>query len=447
MNKIVKLKKIVKKYQVQGYLVGGVIRDILLDRQFNDIDVVINKQIKEVASQFAKQTNSSLVVLDKKREIYRVVMDEFNYDFAPLQGSSINEDLTSRDFTINALAVPLSKVCLKNGKIAFLNKALIDLFKGEKDLKEGIIRVVNDEAFATDPLRLIRAVRFKARLDFAITRSTEKLMGQVEDRINQIANERIKAELIKILECNNAAFNIVYLEDKFSFFSKVFPIVKELKQINQSKDYCEDRWSHNICAIEKLEQLWNNDKFWDERIEVKWLPRLKFTLLFCGIEDLLNKEIITQLPSILKEFTFSNQEVSYIVRLIKYRLKAINFLHTDNLKFKKKYYFFKEVSSLTTDVCLLALADIISNQRLNDNDKEVKDSLIFFKELVREGENLQKKTAKRLLTGKDIIRLFSISEGPKVGELLKKVELNQAAGKISTKEEAIKYIKNELSAF
>ncbi len=128
----------------------------MLEREIKDIDFAVATDTIELAREFAKKINGSFVLLDEVFLIGRVVKDELTIDFAQLRGNSIEADLAERDFTINAMATSLE--CDR----------LIDPFRGQEDLKNRLIRMVNEENLKADPLRVLRAYRFHATLSFEI---------------------------------------------------------------------------------------------------------------------------------------------------------------------------------------------------------------------------------------------------------------------------------------
>ncbi|GAB6138885.1 CCA tRNA nucleotidyltransferase [Halanaerobaculum tunisiense] len=453
MEEMITLQNIVKQYQAQAYLVGGAVRDYLLERETNDFDLVIVGPTKQIANEFSTLYQGSLVELDQEHQIYRVTIADQEYDFADLQDDSIKEDLANRDFTINALAISLSQIELKQTGYSFAPADIQQVAGGFQDLEEGKIRAVSDNVFSADPIRLLRAIRFKAQLGFSIAKKTEKLMQAVSSQITEIASERIKEELFKILARKNAACNLAYLENKFSLLSNLFPDIQELKQRGQCQYHCEDIWTHSVYALEKLEGLLQKD-FWANRIDYSQLPVLKFALLFHDIGKLLTEEIIDgevhfyghhkegaiYLQPILEDFAFSNQEISLITTLIRYHMRPGALFYATNLTKKGKYRFFKAASDQVVAVCLLAGADMLSTRILNDRLEDVGASLEFFQKLVVEAEQMAEDTDQPLLTGTDLIDLFSLTEGPQIGEILDQLEEAQATGEITTREEAIEYV-------
>lgn len=222
------LVEILNQHNIKGYLVGGIIRDYLLEREIKDIDVAINDKVRIIARKFADLVTGGFVVLDKKRDTYRVVTEELNYDLAPIIGDSIYEDLLGRDFTINALASDIDGIDLDKDR--GLSGEIIDPTGGRSDLKEKTIRAINKETFKEDPLRLLRGVRFRAELNFTINSKTEELMQKDSQLITEVASERIKEELLKIAAADKAADNLEYLEKKSGLLSYLIPEIKMMKK-------------------------------------------------------------------------------------------------------------------------------------------------------------------------------------------------------------------------
>ena len=145
----------------EGYLVGGSVRDFLMEKTFVDRDIAI-KGAENFAKKIANQFNATFIELDPENKIYRLVLDDkINYiDISELQGETIEKDLARRDFTINAIAINLA-----NGNI-------IDPFGGKPDIKNKIIQHIKDSNFIDDPLRILRAFRFASTTGFDISDET-----------------------------------------------------------------------------------------------------------------------------------------------------------------------------------------------------------------------------------------------------------------------------------
>ena len=177
------------------YLVGGTIRDHLLERHCKDYDFT-SAEAPEIARQWAQKVQWTLIPLDKTpgHETYRVVLNpNLYFDFTTLQGKTIEKDLAQRDFTINAMAISLSDFIAEK-------RNLIDPLNGQDDLRNKIIRVVPGRTFEKDPLRLLRAFRFANTLGFGIEPHTLAQIKTHKSKLDQVAQERITYELLILLE-------------------------------------------------------------------------------------------------------------------------------------------------------------------------------------------------------------------------------------------------------
>ncbi len=171
-----------------AFIVGGYVRDLLKGQESMDIDIVTGSDIEKLATSIAKDMTATLVAF-KKAGIIRVVSDSITLDFSEIQGS-IYEDLSKRDFTMNAIAWSPSE-------------GIVDPCGGVDDIKKGIIRAISEENLKSDPLRLLRAYRFIAEEGFKIDAETRRMIRRLRKRIRITASERITSELFRILNSWN----------------------------------------------------------------------------------------------------------------------------------------------------------------------------------------------------------------------------------------------------
>jgi len=176
-----------------SYLVGGAVRDVLLSRKRNylDLDFVLPNSVIKIAKNIANLYSAGFVILDAKRNIVRVVFPHATIDFAQQEGETIEKDLTRRDFTINAIAYD----CFQ--------KKIVDPFNGQKDLKKRIIRMICSENLEDDPLRLLRGYRQACQLDFTIKSETRQTIITLTPLLNNVAKERINTELNYVKNLNS----------------------------------------------------------------------------------------------------------------------------------------------------------------------------------------------------------------------------------------------------
>lgn len=182
---------------LQGYVVGGCLRDLLMGREVNDVDIAVAGGAEALSRRFASEGGGTFFWLDQERGHSRVVIKGgggiVTFDFAPLRGEDICADLALRDFTINALAVPLQGVV-----------ELIDPLKGETDIRARLVRRCAESVFRDDPLRLVRAFRFVATLGFRIETETLAAIAVHAPLVANSAGERIRDELFRVLRMPGA---------------------------------------------------------------------------------------------------------------------------------------------------------------------------------------------------------------------------------------------------
>ncbi len=236
------------------YIVGGAVRDGLLDRPVHDMDFVLPGETRHLAQQVAARLNGALYILDEDRHTTRVVLDQaelpggragdrFLLDFATFRAGDLVGDLWDRDFTINAMAFDLAHP-----------DQLIDPTGGLGDLRAGLIRACSPASFSNDPIRILRAVRQALGLGFHLDPESLQLMRTAVPLLPQISAERLRDELFKILDGSNVALAIRIL-DRLGALAYVLPELEGLKGISQSPPHTLDVWEHTLSTIQYLEQL------------------------------------------------------------------------------------------------------------------------------------------------------------------------------------------------
>jgi len=171
------------KRKINIWLVGGVLRDLFLKkkRDLIDFDFCVEKNVLGIVKEFSNKISSKFIVLDEKEGSYRVILKKhskiYTYDFTLMRGKSFNDDLCSRDFTINMLAV----------NILDKKKEIIDRFNSAGDLKAGLIRTANEIVLRQDPLRILRGFSFMINYGFKIDKNTEKAFFRYKKLLKNIS--------------------------------------------------------------------------------------------------------------------------------------------------------------------------------------------------------------------------------------------------------------------
>ncbi len=190
-----------------SYLVGGYIRDIILGRETEkvDVDIVVPLNAIEIGKKIADNIGSKFIILDEKREVVRIILNHISIDIANQISSTIEGDLCSRDFSINSVAFLLDK------------KLLFDPLNGLKDLEFGLLKTYSEKNLFNDPLRILRCFRFVSELNFKIDLKLVDFIKKNKGKLYLVAKERINYEIQKIVNGENA-LKAVILVKKFNIF-------------------------------------------------------------------------------------------------------------------------------------------------------------------------------------------------------------------------------------
>jgi poly(A) polymerase len=190
-------------------LVGGALRDALCGRRLTDIDLIFPHDPTPIAKAFARQVSGYWFWLDRKRLQSRVRLERSGpalyYDFAPFRAPGLIEDLRDRDFTINAVALPLLP---PHDKLE-----LVDPCGGQQDLRTGLLRAVSDQSLVRDPLRILKGVRHATLLDLSIEPDTLESMRRSSALLDTVAVERVRQEVWQIVSSSNAARGLALLAE------------------------------------------------------------------------------------------------------------------------------------------------------------------------------------------------------------------------------------------
>jgi len=190
-----------------SYLVGGYIRDIILGRENKkvDVDIVVPLNAIEIGKKIAENIGSKFIILDKKREVVRIILNHIYIDFANQVSSTIEGDLCSRDFSINSIA------------FLFDEKCLFDPLNGLKDLEISLLRTHSEKNLINDPLRILRCFRFVSEMNFKIDFNLITFIKKNKGKLYLVAKERINYEIQKIVNGANA-LDAVLLIKKLNIF-------------------------------------------------------------------------------------------------------------------------------------------------------------------------------------------------------------------------------------
>ena len=201
------LMPILSELPHDSILVGGFIRDLILEKSHGcpDIDIVVPDNSFQIGLKLADKFNGKLIVIDKERNIVRVIFEKFVFDIAARIGNSIFDDLKSRDFTINSIAFELD------------SSMILDPCNGVSDLRNSYLRTFNNQNLLDDPLRMLRCFRFLAVFNFNIDKELLQFIKLNKHHLQNISGERINYEIRLIINSANA-LKAVFLIKEFHLF-------------------------------------------------------------------------------------------------------------------------------------------------------------------------------------------------------------------------------------
>ncbi len=444
--------------RVRGvYLVGGAVRDARMERKPNDFDIAVFGDAESFAEAAARELNCRAVKLGKPQGIiYRLHARGRIYDISPLWGPDIETDLLRRDFTVNAMAWSLEE------------NRRIDPFGGLGHIQERRIRRVTKECFYQDPLRLLRAYRFGAQLGFDMDPETDSAIQDQRGLIRMSAGERIREELLKLLQVPESAPHIRGME-KSGLLFVIFPELLSLKSCGQNRHHDFNALEHTLRAFEKLEALLGEearhifDPDADGRSgEKEKIGLLKLAVLLhdigkSGARSVDEKGIVhfygheragaEEFTKIGHRLKLSRKEMHFVESLIENHLRPLHLFNADQkgmLTGKGVARFFMRCRELTPYLLLHSLADMEGKNR-TPQAREI-EFRGFIRELAHHyhGEFKPRSESEPLITGRDLIEIFGLSPSPDFKRLLSMVEAARYEGRIETREDALRMVQGAL---
>ena len=439
----------------EGYLVGGSIRDLFTKHcVFCDRDISI-KGAENFARKIANKWDGTFIELDNENKIYRVVLpDKINFlDISELQGNTIEEDLKRRDFTINAIAYDLA------------NNEFIDVTGGLKDLKNKVLRHIDDKNFEDDPLRILRAFRFYAVTGFKMTIELENALKKYLPLALNPAKERINYEIMKLFGGDFASGALLKM-DEFGLLEKIFPCVTEMKKVPPNTHHHLDLFHHVVETVRQIEILYNKisgfEKEHLDAIDFGGFPRINHLKLagflhdigkfstwtieesgrhrFIKHDDVGSKMVVP----LLRDLKFSKKQIEYISCMIKNHIYPSNVIVAPSLNDKVMMRYVRKMGDNVIDNIILAKADRLSARGVDITEEIVNTNISGLDKLL--DFYLSKKDSlaslPKLIDGREIMEILNIKPSPKLGEIINAINEAQLNGDITTHEAAVNYIKN-----
>jgi poly(A) polymerase len=450
--------------QLQVYLVGGTVRELLLGREIHDLDLAVNRQTLELAKALAEALGGTFVLLDEQERSARVVWQGQELDLTEFRAPDLQGDLRKRDFTLNAMAIDLKDLFQNEGP------EIIDPWGGREDLVAGRLQLLLPENFLKDPLRLLRAFRFAASHGFSLTPGVREVVRNYGAAMAGTAGERIHQELFRLLAAPRA-YSVLRQMEELGFLGRILPELEDMKGVVQDGYHHLDVYEHSLLAVAHLEEVMAAPGIFfkettgyvaDYARQEKKPALLKLAALFHDVgkpptqefredqqrytfyhHERLGRDIFQGVADRLR---FSQEEARTVIRLIELHMRPFLLLpdyKQGSLSQRALSRLIKAARPELPGVFLLAMADSLAGQgALKPDDAEAVladfcDQVYFF--LKERMEPMEQRP--RLLTGDDLIRELQLKPGPEFRRLLMAVEDTALEGRIQSREGALELVK------
>lgn len=461
------------------YLVGGAVRDALLQRKIHDLDFILPENAIKISRQIANRLGGAFFPLDQEFDTGRIILTSeeggrFTLDLAARRGQDLESDLRGRDFTINAMAVDVRKA-----------QEILDPLGGGVDLLNKHLRACSPTAISNDPVRILRAIRQAAFFGFHILPETRSLMRSAVPLLGNISPERMRDELFRLLDGPRVATSIRAL-DLLGALRYVLPELETLKGVDQSPPHQNDVWNHTISVVQKLEVVLSaltpdynpdaaaslatgilvlklgrfrhliGDHFEKQlNIDRPLRPLLFLAALyhdvgkpdtrqageeggfhFYGHEE-TGASIVSRRGQLLR---LSNLEIERLAVIVRGHLRPMLLEKDGGLPSRRATYrFYRDLGESGIDICILALADFLGTYGVSLPEENWEHLLEVVRHLLGEWwEHPQETiTPPAVINGDDVMRELGIPPGRRVGEILEAIREAQAVGNIKSKEDAL----------
>ncbi len=481
------------KHPSPVYLVGGALRDAALGRSIADLDLC-GRDARGLAAKVARQFKGTLITLDPQNGVYRIILPSSQgqtlkqIDCAEILGRDIGEDLTRRDFTVNAMALELGVTL----PATLTEREFIDPRHGLSDIRRRILCVETDAPFVDDPLRLLRAFRIAAQTGMSITAPTKRMIKKHRQLIAQPAGERVQSELLALLATPDAAQRLKEM-DECGLLTALFEPLESARQCAQDYYGTGGVLKHTLTVCSRLEFLLVNfakiypdlarsfSKWLEERASGGGVPERAVLMLAALLHDVAKPETArmidgrlrffehdtiggTRSIEMLRALKFSREHIETVSELVKHHLRPGHLASGGPVTDKAAYRLFRDLGPRAPGLLVMCWSDHASYMpearlrrllsascakaprrdltqlRPAEVRKTVHHLQVVSQLLRRYFDADHAPIPTRLLDGKDVMKTLKLAAGPKVGEILELLREAQAEGKVQDRLQAIAFI-------
>lgn len=439
-------------------LVGGAVRDALLGRSEADLDLAVPRGALSLADRIARRLNAAAVVLDADRGAARVAAPGVQLDLNDFRAPTLAGDLAERDYTVNALAVPLEALLTGRAPI-------VDPSGGVADLRARRLRPPGPRVLADDPLRALRAVRLEATRGLRLTPGAARLVRAAAPGLATVSAERVRDELVGLLGLP-ATGRALRRAEALGLLAVILPEIGPMRGAAQPAPHRFNVLEHSFRAVEgadrvlaRLEAL---TPFGEElaahmaerlgggldRAAVLKLAALLHDVakpetrrLVAGRVRFFEHDLIggARAHRIGERWRLPERATVLLERLVRHHLRLMHLAQAGEVTRRARYRFYRDLGPDTRDLLLLSLVDAAAVTGASPLGVWRRAGLV--RDLLggwREAESVA--AAPPLLRGQDVMARFDLAPGPAVGHLLARAREAQDLGLVRTREEALAYL-------
>jgi putative nucleotidyltransferase with HDIG domain len=444
-------------------LVGGAVRDALLHRRDgaggHDVDVTVATGALEIARRVADRLGGAFVVLDAERGAARVVVGTARLDITDRRAPTLEGDLGARDFTVNALAVPLRDL-LGRGRAT-----VIDPTGGLADLAARRLRPTGPGVLADDPVRALRGVRLEAALGFRLTPAAARLVAAAAPALGGVSAERVRDELVLILGMPRTG-RVLRRADRLGLLGVVLPEVEAMRGVRQPAPHRFDVLEHSLRTVDGCDVLLARpgalvplgEELAAHLAEplAGGIERRHVLKLGALLHDVAKPETRRRVGGRIRFFEHDlrgaeraravgerlrlpGAATAVLERLVRHHLRPMHLAGAGALTPRARYRFYRDLGADARDLLLLALADAAAVR--GESPLRLWPRAALIRDLLRGWEEQRRAAAvPPLLRGEDVMARYGLAPGPAVGRLLARAREAQDLGLVHTREEALAYL-------
>jgi len=474
--------------KIQAYLVGGSVRDLLLEKPCTDWDIVTSGDAPTLSRKLANKLGGFYAHMHEKASRITVKHKEQDiiFDITPMHGRSIEADLRQRDFTLNAIASPLHAAV--HSFIEHEALPYVDPLHGATDIATHTLRAVNDDVFKHDTLRLLRAMRFATHYDLTIDPHTQELIRRDAALLLIAAPERIHAELYALLTPEGAT-DLLHFLDQHNLFTILFPEFIPARGMAQPGLHHWDVFEHSIETVAALERLVTTLRLSPEEIQRSPLdngrgdlvaiqamlaeaeqqgyvqiakltsPTMKLAALLHDIGKTTTQVIhedgkitfyghpqagVPLIQIIARRLDLSTQDQRLVRQVAANHMRPGQLSH-DVITQRAVRRYFVDLGPVGVPVALVSLADHLAMRGPEPLTEAWEHHLatvrLLLTRYIREREVI---LPPHLVQPDELIRKFDLQQGPIIGQLLEQIAEARADGLIRSKDDAFWFVEEQL---